>query len=167
MPFPATRLRRLRATPALRDLVRETRLYPGDLVMPLFVEARPDGRTPIEAMPGIDRLSTRPPSRRPGEVAALGIPAVLLFGIPGEGRARAPAPATTRASSSWPLARSRRRTPTDRDHRRLPVRVHDARPLRAAARRRHVDNDATLELLARTAVSPRRAPAPTSSRRAT
>ena len=48
------------------------------------------------------------------------------------------------------------------DHRRVPVRVHDARPLRRAARRRRVDNDATLELLARTAVSPGARRAPTS-----
>ena len=44
MPFPQTRLRRLRATPVLRDLVRETRLDPGDFVLPLFVEEGLDGR---------------------------------------------------------------------------------------------------------------------------
>ena len=57
MAFPQTRLRRLRATPVLRDLVRETRLHPGDFVAPLFVEAGLDGRQPIAAMPGVDRLS--------------------------------------------------------------------------------------------------------------
>jgi porphobilinogen synthase len=82
MPFPQTRLRRLRQTPVLRDLVRETRLDPGDFVMPLFVEARLDGRKPIEAMPGVDRLSISAAVEEAGEVAALGIPAVLLFGIP-------------------------------------------------------------------------------------
>src|SRR3954451_4002114 len=82
MPFPQTRLRRLRQTPVLRDLVRETRLHPGDFVMPLFVEAGLDGRSPIEAMPGVDRLSISAAVQEAGEIAALGIPAVLLFGIP-------------------------------------------------------------------------------------
>jgi len=82
MPFPQTRLRRLRRTPVLRDLVRETRLDPGDFVMPLFIEAGLDGRTPIEAMPGVDRLSISAAVEEAGEIAALGIPAVLLFGIP-------------------------------------------------------------------------------------
>ena len=82
MPFPQTRLRRLRQTPVLRDLVRETRLDPGDFVMPLFVEAGLDGRKPIDAMPGVDRLSISAAVEEAGEIAALGIPAVLLFGIP-------------------------------------------------------------------------------------
>jgi porphobilinogen synthase len=82
MPFPQTRLRRLRRTPVLRDLVRETRLDPGDFVMPLFVEAGLDGSKPIEAMPGVGRLSISAAVEEAGEVAALGIPAVLLFGIP-------------------------------------------------------------------------------------
>jgi porphobilinogen synthase len=82
MPFPQTRLRRLRQTPVLRDLVRETRLDPGDFVMPLFVEAGLGGRSPIESMPGVDRLSISAAVEEAGEVAALGIPAVLLFGIP-------------------------------------------------------------------------------------
>jgi porphobilinogen synthase len=82
MPFPQTRLRRLRRTPVLRDLVRETRLDPGDFVMPLFVEAGLDGRKPIEAMPGVERLSISAAVEEAGEIAALGIPAVLLFGIP-------------------------------------------------------------------------------------
>jgi porphobilinogen synthase len=82
MPFPQTRLRRLRRTPVLRDLVRETRLDPGDFVMPLFVEAGLDGRSAIEAMPGVDRLSISAAVEEAGEIASLGIPAVLLFGIP-------------------------------------------------------------------------------------
>jgi porphobilinogen synthase len=82
MPFPQTRLRRLRRTPVLRDLVRETRLVPGDLVLPLFVEEGLDGRAPIAAMPGVERLSIAEAVREAGEAAALGIPAVLLFGIP-------------------------------------------------------------------------------------
>src|SRR5918996_562749 len=57
MPFPATRLRRLRKTGVLRDMVRETELAASHLVYPLFVELGTDSRTPIEAMPGVERLS--------------------------------------------------------------------------------------------------------------
>jgi porphobilinogen synthase len=57
MAFPATRMRRLRQTGALRDLVRETELSPKQLVYPMFVELGTDSRTPIESMPGIERLS--------------------------------------------------------------------------------------------------------------
>jgi porphobilinogen synthase len=82
MSFPATRLRRLRATPVLRDLVRETRLSPADMVLPLFVQASGPRREPIGALPGIDRLSISGAVEEAGEAAALGLPAVLLFGIP-------------------------------------------------------------------------------------
>jgi porphobilinogen synthase len=82
MGFPATRLRRLRKTGVLRDMVRETELTPRDLVYPMFVELGTDTRTPIEAMPGIDRLSISHAVEEAGEAHALGIPAVLLFGIP-------------------------------------------------------------------------------------
>jgi porphobilinogen synthase len=84
MAFPATRMRRLRQTPVLRDLVRETRLSAADLVMPLFVEEDLDAAVAIEAMPGVSRLPLADAVAEAGEVAALGIPAVLLFGIPAE-----------------------------------------------------------------------------------
>jgi len=81
MAFPQTRLRRLRATPVLRELVRETTLAPSDLIAPLFVHAE-SGRAPIAAMPGVDRLSIDELVREAGELEAVGVPAVLLFGIP-------------------------------------------------------------------------------------
>ena len=84
MPFPATRMRRLRRTAALRALVRETELSPAHLVYPLFVELGTDSRAPIDAMPGIERLSISHAVEEAGEAVALGIPAVLLFGIPAE-----------------------------------------------------------------------------------
>jgi porphobilinogen synthase len=83
MPFPATRLRRLRKTGVLRDLVRETRLSPADLVYPMFVQLG-EGRTPIESMPGIERMSISHAVEEAGEAHGLGVPAVLLFGIPAE-----------------------------------------------------------------------------------
>jgi porphobilinogen synthase len=82
MPFPQTRLRRLRANRALRGLVRETRLEPADFVYPMFVAHGIDRREPIAAMPGVDRLSIAHAVAEAGEAKALGIPAVLLFGIP-------------------------------------------------------------------------------------
>ncbi|MFL5827160.1 MAG: porphobilinogen synthase [Thermoleophilaceae bacterium] len=84
MAFPATRMRRLRKTGVLRDLVRETDLSAADLVYPMFVEHGLDRRTPIEAMPGIERLSISHAVEEAGAARALGIPAVLLFGIPAE-----------------------------------------------------------------------------------
>jgi porphobilinogen synthase len=80
-------MRRLRRTATLRDLVRETRVEPADLVLPIFVEAIPSdssGRVPIPSMPGVDRLSIGEAVREAGEVAALGIPGVMLFGLPAE-----------------------------------------------------------------------------------
>jgi porphobilinogen synthase len=83
MPFPATRLRRLRKTGVLRELVRETTLTPADLVYPMFVQLG-EGRTPVEAMPGVERVSISHAVEEAGEAHALGIPAVLLFGVPAE-----------------------------------------------------------------------------------
>jgi porphobilinogen synthase len=82
MAFPKTRLRRLRATHALRGLVRETRLEASDLVYPMFVAHGIDRREPIESMPGVDHLSIAHAVAEAGEAFELGIPAVLLFGLP-------------------------------------------------------------------------------------
>src|SRR5215218_6100003 len=82
MAFPATRMRRLRKTGVMRDMVRETELTPRDFVYPMFVELGTDSRTPIEAMPGVDRLSISHAVEEAGAAFELGIPAVLLFGIP-------------------------------------------------------------------------------------
>jgi len=78
----AKRPRRLRRTETLRDLVRETTLEPGDFVYPLFVVAGEGMRRPVESMPGIEQLSVDRLSEEAREVTALGIKAVLLFGIP-------------------------------------------------------------------------------------
>jgi porphobilinogen synthase len=67
----------------LRDLVRETTLTPADLVYPMFVQLGED-RTPVEAMPGIERMSISHAVEEAGEAHALGVPAVLLFGLPAE-----------------------------------------------------------------------------------
>jgi porphobilinogen synthase len=80
--FPQTRLRRLRRTASLRDLVRETELSPARLVLPLFVQSGLDGRAPIASMPGVERLSIGEAVAEAGLARSLGLPAVLLFGIP-------------------------------------------------------------------------------------
>jgi porphobilinogen synthase len=64
--------------------VRETELTPSHLVQPMFVQLGEDSRTPIEAMPGIERLSISNAVEEAGEAHALGVPAVLVFGVPAE-----------------------------------------------------------------------------------
>lgn len=82
--FPVVRMRRLRRTGVLRQLVRETQLSPSDLVYPLFVSEAESGRTPIPSMPGVDRLSIAALVEEVSEAWEEGIRAVLLFGIPEE-----------------------------------------------------------------------------------
>jgi porphobilinogen synthase len=153
MAFPATRLRRLRKTGVLRDLVRETRLSASDLVYPMFVQLG-EGRTPVEAMPGVERMSISNAIAEAGDVHALGIPAVLLFGLPAE--------KDEQASGAY----------DDEGVVQLAVRaIKEAHPelvvitdvcLCAYTSHGHcgvvlddgtVDNDLTLELLAKTAIS--------------
>jgi porphobilinogen synthase len=158
MPFPQTRLRRLRASRELRGLVRETRLDPAEFVYPMFVAYGIDRREPIPSLPGIDRLSIAHAVAEAGEAASLGIPAVLLFGIP--------AAKDEEGSGAW----------DDEGVVQLATRaIKEAHPdllvvadlclceytshghcgvIRPDGR---VDNDATLELLARAAVSQARA----------
>jgi porphobilinogen synthase len=158
MSFPTTRLRRLRRSPGLRDLVRETRLEAGDLVLPLFVEDGLEGRAPIGAMPGVDRLGLGALVEEAGAAAALGLPGVLLFGIPAE--------KDPEGSGAW----------DDEGVVQLATRaIKDAHPELLVIcdlclceytshghcglldDDGHVDNDASVELLARTAVSQARA----------
>jgi porphobilinogen synthase len=159
MAFPLTRLRRLRRTGALRGLVRETRLDAGDLILPLFVTHGRDRREPIAAMPGVERLSIEHAVAEAGAAAALGIPAVMLFGIPAD--------KDEEGSGAW----------DDEGVVQLAVRaIKEAHPdllvipdlcLCEYTSHGHcgvltpggddVDNDATLALLARTAVSHARA----------
>src|SRR3954451_6377219 len=84
MAFPATRMRRLRSSGVLRSMVRETDLSPQHLVLPMFVELGTDSRTPIEAMPDVERLSISHAVEEAGAAHDLGVPAVLLFGLPAE-----------------------------------------------------------------------------------
>ncbi len=87
--FPSYRPRRLRQFPAMRRLVRETRLSAGQLVLPLFVRAGKKLRKPIDAMPGVFQLSPDELVREATTAFETGVPAVLLFGIPDKKDAKA------------------------------------------------------------------------------
>jgi porphobilinogen synthase len=82
MPFPVYRPRRLRESPLLRKMVRETALRVEHLMMPLFVVHGRGVREPISSMPGQARLSIDELLRECKDIASMGIPAVLLFGLP-------------------------------------------------------------------------------------
>src|ERR671916_1790413 len=84
MAFPTQRLRRTRRTSGLRAIVRETELSPKDFVYPIFVAAGEDVRNPIASMPGIFQLSINHAVEEARRAHDLGIPGVLLFGIPNE-----------------------------------------------------------------------------------
>jgi porphobilinogen synthase len=88
MTFPAVRMRRMRRSEALRRLVRETRLTRDDLVLPLFAVEGKGVREPVASMPGVERLSADQIAEECKRVADLGIPAVILFGIPAAKDAR-------------------------------------------------------------------------------
>jgi porphobilinogen synthase len=82
MAFPERRLRRLRRTPALRRLTAEHRLSIDDLVAPLFVKEGIDAPAPIESMPGVVQHTQESLRKEVRELAGLGIPGVILFGVP-------------------------------------------------------------------------------------
>ena len=83
MAFPIHRPRRLRRTEALRRMVRETELRPSDFIYPLFVVEGRGVRRPVPSMPGIDNLSVDLAVEEAKRARAVGIPSVILFGIPG------------------------------------------------------------------------------------
>src|SRR3954449_975695 len=156
--FPRTRLRRLRRTGALRGLVRETDLATGDLVLPLFVEEGLEGRTPIGSMPGVFRHGIASAVEEGGAAHALGVPAVILFGIPAAKDAEGSGAwdddgAVQLATRAIKAAHPELLVLTDvclceyTDHGHCGRLTADGT----------VDNDASLELLARTALSHARA----------
>jgi porphobilinogen synthase len=151
MAFPDTRLRRLRRTPALRGLVRETELTPARFLAPLFVAST---GAPIASMPGVARLSISEAVAEAGELAALGIPGVVLFGIPDE--------KDPEGSGAWDdegvvqlAARAIKRAHPDLvivgDVCLCEYTSHGHCGVLGAGG--EIDNDASLELLARSAVS--------------
>ena len=82
MVFPASRMRRLRRTPALRDLVAETSLSPSDLIAPMFVREGIEEPQPIASLPGVVQHTVESLVKDVHRVSSLGVPAVVLFGVP-------------------------------------------------------------------------------------
>jgi porphobilinogen synthase len=158
MAFPKTRMRRLRASAGLRGLVRETQLHPGQLVLPMFVTEASSGSEPIATMPGVERLSIAAAVEQAREAATLGLGAVILFGVPEEKDEHGSGAweedgVVQAATHAIKLAAPELLVITDvclceyTDHGHCGVLAEDGT----------VDNDATLALLARTAVSHARA----------
>ncbi len=161
MAYPQTRMRRLRATAGLRGLVRETDVRAGQLVLPLFVsEAAPagaDGREPISTMPGVARLSLSAVVEEAREAAALGVGAVMLFGLPAEkdeqgSSAWDPDGVVQLATRAIKQAVPELLVITDVCLCEYTVHGHCG-VLAPDSPTPTVDNDATVELIARTAVS--------------
>ncbi len=156
MAFPQHRLRRLRSSVAIRALVTETRLHPHDLVAPLFAIEGKALVQPIASMPGQSRLSIDMLVREAAELAELGVPAILLFGVP-ESKAKRPDARgahdpkglVPRAVSAVKKALPQLLVITDvcvceyTDHGHCGILGKDGQ----------VDNDPTLKALARTAVA--------------
>jgi porphobilinogen synthase len=163
MAFPQTRMRRLRATASLRGLVRETELVAGRLVLPMFVSesaARSEigQRESIATMPGVERLSVAAAVEEAREAAGLGISAVMLFGVPADKDEQGSGAWDEEGVVQLATAAIKRAQPellviTDvclceyTDHGHCGVLREDGA----------VDNDASVELLARAAVSQARA----------
>jgi len=82
MPFPQTRMRRLRRSPVLREMVAETALSVKDLVAPLFVREGTEDPVPIPSLPGVSQHSTGSLLKEARRLADLGVPALVLFGVP-------------------------------------------------------------------------------------
>ncbi len=153
LSFPDLRMRRLRGQPSIRNMARETRLSPAEFVYPMFVAHGEGLRKPIEPMPGCYQVSIDQLTEEVGEVADLGIPAVLLFGLPAEKDPLGTEGYDPEGIIQEAIRAIKKNTPdmmviTDvcmceyTDHGHCGV-IENG----------WVDNDKTLELLARTAVS--------------
>ncbi len=153
MPFPATRLRRLRRTPALRALVRETSLSPSDLAQPLFVKDGAAAAEPIEGMPGIDRLPLERVAERAGMAASAGIPAVLLFGAPARRDEAGSAAYDEDGVVQQAVREIKRQVPDLAVITDVCLCAYTSHGHCGFVRGGEVDNDLTIELLARTAIS--------------
>lgn len=156
MAFPQTRLRRIRSLPASRRMVREIELTPNDFIQPFFVCPGKNERRPVRSMPGVSQLSVDQVVKDARAVANLGVPAIILFGVPEKkdpaGRdAYNPDGIVQRAVRAVKNALPDLLVITDlclceyTDHGHCGV-------LRSVGKTQDIDNDGTLELLAQTAM---------------
>jgi porphobilinogen synthase len=160
--FPRTRPRRLRRSAAIRTLVRETTLAPSDLVLPLFFAEALDAPNPVKTMPGVAQLPVAYAAEQAKLAASLGLGGVILFGLPrakdpcGEGACDPNGP-VPRAVAAMKDAAPDLLVMTDTcvdeytDHGHCGVLATDARGVVS------VDNDATLDVLVRSAIAQARA----------
>lgn len=153
MYYPSYRMRRLRRTPIIRDMVRETVLTPNDLIYPLFVTHGENVKNPIPSMPGCFQLSISNLLAEVREVKSLGIPAIILFGLPDHKDSAASSAYDPEGIVQMAVKAIKQEVPelvviTDvclceyMDHGHCGV-VHDG----------EIVNDITLELLAKTAIT--------------
>jgi len=155
--FPTTRLRRLRRTPALRGLVRETRLSAEQFVSPLFVRHGKGVREPIASLPGVHRLSPDEALAETQRLATLGVAAVILFGIP-ERKDETGSEAWDDAAAVQETARIlKREAPSVAVMTDVCLDEYTSHGHCGVLRGDEVDNDATLPLLAKAALSHARA----------
>ena len=153
MSFPVNRPRRLRQSPGLRNLVRETRLSPADFIYPIFVSETIDTPEPISTMPGIYRFPVKEAAAEAARAYAAGIPGVLLFGIPAKKDATGSTSLEENGIVQQAVSEIKNTTPglvviadvclceyTDHGHCGI-------------IRNNSIDNDATIDVLARQALS--------------
>ncbi len=155
--FPAHRPRRLRQSPALRQLVRETQLNTRQLVLPLFARSGRRLRRPIAAMPGVFQLSTDELLREAARAHESGVPAVILFGIPDRKDARASGAYAARGVVQQAVRLLKRELPELLVITDVCMCEYTSHGHCGIVRNGDVDNDATLELLAKEALSHARA----------
>ena len=156
--FPVARPRRLRATPALRRLLRETRVCADNLVMPLFAQPGKGVRRPIASMPGNFQLSVDELAKEAREIHKLGVPAILLFGIPDKKDEKASGAYAKHGIVQTAVRAVKNAVPemvvvTDVCNCEYTSHGHCGIVRKRRDGALDVDNDATLELLARSAVS--------------
>ena len=151
--FPQYRPRRLRRTSALRRLVRETSLAPSQLVLPLFVRSGKRVRQPVGAMPGVAQLSVDELLRDAEAGARAGIGGVLLFGIPDTKDATGSSAWDDRGPVQRAVVELKRALPDLAVITDVCMCEYTEHGHCGILRDGEVDNDATLELLARTAIS--------------
>jgi len=151
--FPEIRLRRLRRNATLRAMFCETRLAVSDLVYPMFVVPGRRQRQEIPSMPGIYRLSVDQAAKEAEEVARLGIPAVILFGLPETKDEQGSSAYHPRGVVQRAIAAIKSATPNLIVITDVCLCQYTSHGHCGVVVDRQVDNDKTLELLARTALS--------------
>ena len=157
MAFPVHRLRRLRRTKSLRGMIGETRLSVDDLVYPMFICPGEGVRSPVDSMPGVDRLSVDQGAEVCREVADLGIPAVMLFGIPDSKDAYGSGAYADDGIVQRAIGAIKRAVPELTVIGDVCICEYTNHGHCGVIREGDVENDATLRLLVRTAVSQARA----------